>query len=118
VAGLAALIRSHYPTMSARQVMYRIEATAQHPAGPGGRNNQIGYGLIDPVAALTAVIPGQNGVPQSGSIVIPAQLPGSADQDPVPMRVALIGTGAGAALLLITLFVVRTARHNRERRGA
>jgi len=43
--------------------MDRIEATAQHPSGPGGRNNQIGYGIIDPVAALTAVIPGQNGVP-------------------------------------------------------
>ena len=64
VAGLAALIRAKYPNLSARQVMYRIEATAQHPSGPRGRNNQVGYGIINPVAALTALIPGQNGVPR------------------------------------------------------
>ncbi|HEX3784644.1 MAG TPA: type VII secretion-associated serine protease mycosin [Pseudonocardiaceae bacterium] len=114
VAGLAALIRSKFPTLTARQVMYRIEATAQHPSGPGGRNNEVGYGVIDPVAALTALIPGQNGVPVSGTTQIKAQAPNSGNLDSLPMRIALIGTGGAALLLLIIYFIVRTNRHNRR----
>jgi membrane-anchored mycosin MYCP len=110
VAGVVALVRSRFPSLTAHQVMDRIEATAQHPSGPGGRNNQIGYGIIDPVAALTAVIPGQNGVPAVGDTRIPAQVPLAAAKDWAPMRVALIGTVSAIALLLGTLFVVRTAR--------
>jgi membrane-anchored mycosin MYCP len=110
VAGVVALVRSRFPNLTARQVMDRVEATAQHPSGPGGRNNQIGYGIIDPVAALTAVIPGQNGVPTVGDTQIPAQVPLAAVKDWVPMRVALIGTVSAIALLLGTLFVVRTIR--------
>jgi membrane-anchored mycosin MYCP len=115
VAGVVALVRSRFPSLTARQVISRIEATAQHPSGPGGRNNQIGYGIIDPVAALTAVIPGQNGVPAAENVRIPAVLPMAAVKDWAPMRVALIGTVAGIAVLLGTLFVVRTVRRNRAR---
>jgi membrane-anchored mycosin MYCP len=115
VAGVVALVRSRFPSLTARQVMTRIEATAQHPSGPGGRNNQIGYGIIDPVAALTAVIPGQNGVPAADDVRIPAVLPMAAVKDWAPMRVAMIGTVIGIAVLLGTLFVVRTVRRNRAR---
>ncbi len=110
VAGVVALVRSRFPSLTARQVMSRIEATAQHPSGPTGRNNQIGFGIIDPVAALTAVIPGENGVPAVGGTQIPAQVPLAATKNWAPMRVALIGTVAAIALLLSTLFVVRTVR--------
>lgn len=110
VAGVAALVRSKYPNLTARQVMYRLEATAQHPSGPGGRNNEVGYGIVNPVAALTALIPGQNGVPNVTSNTIPAALPMPEVKDWTPIRVALIGTAAGATLLLVTLFVVRTVR--------
>jgi membrane-anchored mycosin MYCP len=110
VAGVVALVRSRFPNLTAREVMARVEATAQHPSGPGGRNDQIGYGIIDPVAALTAVIPGQDGVPRAGDTRIPAQVPLAATKDWVPMRVALIGTVSAIALLLGTLFVVRTLR--------
>jgi membrane-anchored mycosin MYCP len=118
VAGLAALIRSKYPTMSARQVMYRIEATAQHPSGPQGRNNQVGYGIIDPVAALTALIPGQNGVPDAKTTAIKAQVPNSGEDDALPMRVALIGIGGAALVLLIIYFWVRTTRDSRGQRSS
>ncbi|HEY3607450.1 MAG TPA: type VII secretion-associated serine protease mycosin [Pseudonocardiaceae bacterium] len=113
VAGVVALVRSRFPALTARQVMFRIEATAQHPSGPGGRNNQIGFGIIDPVAALTAVVPGENGVPAVGGTQIPAQVPLAAVKDWGPMRVALIGTVSAVALLLGTLFVVRTVRRRR-----
>jgi membrane-anchored mycosin MYCP len=118
VAGVVALIRSRYPSLSARDVITRIEATAQHPSGPGGRNNEVGYGIIDPVAALTASIPGQNGVPAITSERIAPVLPMAAVKNWTPVRVALIGTLIAVALLLVTLFVVRTVRHNREQRNA
>ncbi len=114
VAGVVALVRSKFPDLTARQVMHRIEATAQHPSGPSGRNNQVGYGIINPVAALTAVIPGQNGVPAQRNTQIRAVLPAAAVKDWTPVRVALIGTAAGVVLLVGTLFVVRS----RRRRGA
>jgi membrane-anchored mycosin MYCP len=53
VAGLAALIRERYPQLTAKQVTDRILATARRPAG--GRDDALGYGVVDPVAALTAV---------------------------------------------------------------
>ncbi|HJP78853.1 MAG TPA: type VII secretion-associated serine protease mycosin, partial [Pseudonocardiaceae bacterium] len=114
VAGLAALIRSKYPQLTARQVMYRIETTAQHPSGPEGRNNQVGFGLINPVAALTALIPGQNGVPAAETTSIKAQVPNSGEDDALPMRVALIGIGGAVIVLLAVYFVMRTRRHGKQ----
>ncbi|HEY1572693.1 MAG TPA: type VII secretion-associated serine protease mycosin [Pseudonocardiaceae bacterium] len=114
VAGVVALVRARFPTLTARQVITRVEATAQHPTGPGGRNDQLGYGIIDPVAALTESIPGQNGVPSVRDSTVPAQLPTAPAKDWTPTRVALAGTGVGAALLLITYFVVRSARRRKD----
>ncbi|HEX5405882.1 MAG TPA: type VII secretion-associated serine protease mycosin [Pseudonocardiaceae bacterium] len=110
VAGVVALVRSRYPKLTARQVITRIEATAQHPSGPGGRNNQVGYGVINPVAALTAAVPGQNGVPAISDNAVPVTLPMEAVRDWTPVRVALIGTAVAVALLLCTRFVVRARR--------
>ncbi len=52
VAGLAALIRERRPGLSAREVADRIVATARRPAS--GRDDAVGSGVVDPVAALTA----------------------------------------------------------------
>jgi membrane-anchored mycosin MYCP len=113
VAGVVALVRARFPNLTARQVMRRIEVTAQHPTGVGGRDNQVGYGIVDPVAALTAAIPGQNGVPAVRNGTVPAQLPSEAAKDWTAARVALIGAAAAVALLLTTLFVVRTIQRRR-----
>lgn len=56
VSGLAALIRSRWPDMPAGEVVNRIIKTAQD-RGPTGRDSQYGFGMIDPTAALTAVVP-------------------------------------------------------------
>ncbi|MET8230045.1 type VII secretion-associated serine protease mycosin [Micromonospora sp. NPDC005298] len=56
VAGAAALIRSKYPYLPAREVAHRITATAVDK-GPPGRDDEYGYGVIDLVAALTADVP-------------------------------------------------------------
>ncbi len=52
VAGIAALIRSHSPQLSARQVMKRIEDTAHEPGA--GWDPRVGEGVVDPVAAVSA----------------------------------------------------------------
>ena len=56
VSGVAALIRSKYPDMSAAQVINRIISTAK-PAGSPRPNAIYGYGLLDAQAALTADVP-------------------------------------------------------------
>lgn len=52
-AGLAALVWSKYPDLTADQVLERLTRTAVDK-GPQGRDREYGFGLIDPVAALTA----------------------------------------------------------------
>ncbi|MEU4474739.1 S8 family serine peptidase [Micromonospora sp. NPDC023888] len=56
VAGAAALIRSKYPYLPAREVAHRLTATAIDKGAPG-RDDEYGYGVIDLVAALTADVP-------------------------------------------------------------
>ncbi len=55
VSGVAALVRAKYPQLSAHQVINRILQTAHNPAR--GVDNQVGYGVVDPVAALTFDVP-------------------------------------------------------------
>ena len=115
VAGLAALIKERFrdKELTARQIMDRIKLTASHPAAPGGHDNLVGYGMINPVGALTAMIPAEQGVPPEESLDIEMRMPPAVPKDWTPMRVALIGAGGGLLLLLITLFIVHTVRRNR-----
>ncbi|OBF16161.1 type VII secretion-associated serine protease mycosin [Mycobacterium sp. ACS4331] len=55
VSGLAALIRSRFPELTARQVMQRIENTTHRRAL--GWDPAVGNGLIDPVAAMSSEAP-------------------------------------------------------------
>lgn len=49
VSGVVALVRAYHPSLDEAQVVARIEATADGPAGPG-----TGHGLINPLKAVTA----------------------------------------------------------------
>jgi membrane-anchored mycosin MYCP len=51
VAGVVALVRSRFPELTAGQVMDLIKRTAHTPGE--GPNPATGYGVVDPVAALT-----------------------------------------------------------------
>jgi subtilisin family serine protease len=55
-AGVAALVRSKYPHMSAREVVQRILATTRDTGSPG-RDDKTGYGLIRPYHALVDEVP-------------------------------------------------------------
>lgn len=53
VAGVVALVRSAFPKLSPEQIEQLLKTTASHrPAG--GRDDAIGNGVVDPVAALKA----------------------------------------------------------------
>jgi type VII secretion-associated serine protease mycosin len=56
VSATAALVRSHWPQMSAANVVNRLISTARD-LGPAGRDDEYGFGAVDPVAALTAKLP-------------------------------------------------------------
>jgi membrane-anchored mycosin MYCP len=59
VSGVAALVRAKYPQLSAQQIIDRLTRTARAPAR--GVDNQVGHGVVDPVAALTWDVPEASG---------------------------------------------------------
>lgn len=114
VAGLAALVRERFSDLDAKQVMNRIKVTAAHPAATGGRDNLVGHGMINPIGALTAMIPSEQNIPPDQATKIGFEMPPSVEKNWTPARVALIGSTGGVGLLLLTLFVVHTVRRNRR----
>jgi type VII secretion-associated serine protease mycosin len=56
VSATAALVRSRWPAMSAANVVNRLISTADD-LGTAGRDDVYGFGLVDPVAALTSDVP-------------------------------------------------------------
>ena len=118
VAGVVALVRERFPHLDAKQVMNRIKATAQHPGNPSGRDHKVGYGMINPVAALTAELPfEQPGAKRETPEQLITNLGPLNPPSGTPMIVALSGTGAGVGLLLLTMFTVHTVNRNRARRA-
>jgi membrane-anchored mycosin MYCP len=112
VSGVAALVRAKYPQLSAYQVMNRLEHTARAPAR--GVDNQIGYGIVDPVAALTWDVPeGPAKPPQKLSAPLNIPKP-AAHRDMVPVWVAAGGLTAalliGGAVFGTAVFIKRTRK--------
>jgi membrane-anchored mycosin MYCP len=109
VSGVAALVRAKYPHLSAYQIINRLTRTARAPAR--GVDNQVGYGVVDPVAALTWDVPdGPPKPPQQLSI--PLNIPKAAPpRDMVPVWVAAGGlTGAlliGGAVFGVSILMKR-----------
>ena len=68
VSGLVALIKAEDPALTPEQIRTLLETTASGRPG-GGRDDQIGFGVIDPVAALRAAktMSGLPTVPRAGA---------------------------------------------------
>ncbi|MGE0216303.1 type VII secretion-associated serine protease mycosin [Mycolicibacterium sp.] len=105
VSGVVALVRSRFPDMSAAEVMDRIERTARTPgAGP---DPITGYGIIDPLAALSFQVPDRDQMPSPTTARTLAAPPGpsAGDHRARDIMLAMIGTSlalSAAALAVST----------------
>ncbi len=98
-SGVAALVRAKYPQLSSHQIIRRITETAHNP--PRGVDNKVGYGVVDPVAALTFDVPPGDRLPPehlTKLLNVPEPPP---PPDLRPRHTALIGAGIVAALAVI-----------------
>jgi membrane-anchored mycosin MYCP len=111
VSGVAALVRAKYPQLSAHQIINRLTRTARAPAR--GVDNQIGYGVIDPVAALTWDVPDGSVLPKESSSPLKMPPP-PAPRNMTPVWVAVGGLGGTLLLAGVVLggalLMRRTAR--------
>lgn len=118
VSGVVALVRAYYPGLDQAQVVARIEATAEGAAGPG-----TGHGRIDPVQAVTAILPA------TVLSAAPAKPPGhpthvTITQLPPPdprARTMTLAVSAGSFGIMLVLLAAATARRRpaaRAQRGS
>ena len=109
-SGVAALVRAKYPQLSAHQIVRRITETAHNP--PRGVDNKVGYGVVDPVAALTFDVPPGDRLPPehlTKLLHVPTPPP---PPDLRPRHTALIGAAivAGLAAVVAAAAAVRRRR--------
>ncbi len=106
VSGVAALVRSRFPAMTAQQVADRLTGTARSAAR--SPSNLVGAGSIDPVAALTWNVSADTDVDPAAVEEIAAP-PAPEPKDPLPRVVAFAGVGA-LGLLVLAAFVATAKR--------
>ncbi|MUM18814.1 type VII secretion-associated serine protease mycosin [Mycobacterium sp. CBMA271] len=110
VSGVAALVRSRFPELTASQVISRLQRTARD----AGRSpsNLVGAGTVDPVAALTWEVPTDGNGPTgpSARAIVPPAPP--APENPLPRQLAFLG--AGVCLLAVIVVAAFSARRRQE----
>jgi membrane-anchored mycosin MYCP len=116
VAGTAALVRSYYPRLSARQVVHRLEVTADAP-GTAVPSPQAGYGMVDPYTAVTTILPEESGgraprLQRTRAL----RLSPAAAPDPWPVTAALIVCAAMVGGIALALAIAHVVPHGRRRR--
>jgi len=113
VTGVAALVRAKFPELTAHQVINRLLWTARAPAR--GIDNQVGHGVVDPVAALTWDVPAGEPLPAerlAATLAVPPPPPG---RDMVPVWVSLGGIAAVAVLCVVVVAGASVLRPGRGR---
>lgn len=111
VSGVAALVRSRFPQLTADQVVRRLTATAH--GGARSPSSVVGAGSVDPVAALTWELPAETTAGPAAAKPVAAP-PTSPAPDHTPRTIALIGTGV-LACAAMSAAVVSRRRKDRAR---
>lgn len=112
VSGVAALVRSKFPSLKAHQVINRLVASAHNPAR--SPSNLIGAGVMDPVAALTWEIPDSAQLPSDMPVVRVDPPTAPPHDNPWPR---LIAFGAGIAAIAAAVIVVTVIGMRRDRKN-
>lgn len=124
VAGVAALLRAKHPDWKAREIVAQIEQTAER--GINGRDDYVGWGVIDPVRALTEddhapQAPRADPGPPKAPAAQPAHLALTETPQERTERYATYALGIAAVLVAVvagTATVIRDSRRKRARKSA
>lgn len=111
VSGLAALIRARFPSLTARQVMQRIESTAHHPSA--GWDPLVGSGTVDVLAAVSTD-PGSKPVQPPAVAAPDVTPPTSAPADDGSRNTALGGAVICLAVLVVAMVSGAVSRRLRQ----
>lgn len=124
VAGVAALLRAKHPQWTAQEVIWQLQNTAERSVN--GHDDYVGWGVVDPVRALTRSAAGAE--PPEAPVPDPGP-PRAAAPEPAVMharetarerdeRIAAYALGIGGVLIAViagTATVVRDAKNRRHR---
>ncbi|MFI5578377.1 type VII secretion-associated serine protease mycosin [Streptomyces sp. NPDC051822] len=122
VAGVAALLRAKYPKWTVAQIVTRIQQTAVRSVN--GRDNHVGWGVVDPVRALadTPGTPPSSPTPDPGPPKPPAPEPARLALSETPQerseRLATYALGIGVVLVAVVAGTATVIRDTHRRRGA
>ena len=106
VSGVAALVRQKYPELNAFQVMNRLKATAR--AAPTTPDPALGWGVLDPLAALTWNVADPVPTRPVNEVIVPQPPPPPPDM--APRQVAtytLLGVVALGVAVVGVVFALR-----------
>jgi type VII secretion-associated serine protease mycosin len=109
VSGEAALIRSAFPHMSAARVVSRIIATAD-----GNTGARTGAGMINPVEAVTGLLPPQAATPAANTqpvAIVPVRHGNS-----LTRLVAVSVSGGAVAVAILVVILAVAVPHGRRRK--
>jgi membrane-anchored mycosin MYCP len=112
VSGLAALIRARFPSLTARQVMQRIESTAHHP--PSGWDSLVGHGTVDALAAVSTESAPAAGTSTPHAQSMPIAGPAAPPKPPDPHARDTAFRGAAICLVALVAAVAIGAASGRK----
>jgi membrane-anchored mycosin MYCP len=106
VTGTVALVRAAHPTLSAAQVVSRIEATADAPPGVGVPNAAYGYGIVNPYLAVAAI---RDDSARPVPVAPPKPIPPVTPRPAASRHRQHLALGVGAAILGLAVVVALVA---------
>lgn len=120
VAGTAALLRGYRPDLSVTDVVARLELTATRPEAARRVDDRVGWGVVDPGRALTAVLPSEGAAnlspPPAGQTRYAPAVTMVERSDSSRRVAALVATAAvTAALILLWFWLLLRRRTDRGR---
>lgn len=110
VSGAAALVRAKFPTLTARQIVNRLVASAHNAAR--APSNVVGAGVIDVVAALNWDIPAGDRLPAQAPVV---RVPPPAPTPPDNRLPRYLAFGVGLAALAAAVIAATMIGMRRDR---